>query len=978
MKTKIKQKKYFLNDSELTTVEEDRLNQKNIVKNLNLIVENENPPYNIALIGKWGIGKSSIINVLLSKYKNDTDNYIVQEINAWKHENDSLKEVFEKKLKESIYENESKSSEKFEDLYNYSSSELENYEIDKQLEHGKANSKFENYDIDNKHENSNNNITFEEYKPNSGYKLKNADNSYIKVGSKATNKTFNKSSNIKKNVLKTFGIFLLEILVTTIIFVIYEYLQNIIIYKGLQDNFIKNTFITYCENIVPILIFALILSIIWVVIKQLYNKPMNEKESVLKTRTEYVIKEKGDTVKHKKVITIIEDLDKLTINKMLKTVDEIKFLTESKDCIFIVPFDDSILKKALNYKKIIKLDGNYKPIQIEQLIDKVFDYKVYIPPLMSLDIKNYAVNLVQENIPNFIAEYCPIDIFEDVIRKVLIYKKVTTPRHVKKNINAFVNNKILITNQIKQGKYNEELLNDNELDFKIARLSVLQSDFRDFYDVLCNNFDYINKMLEYCDSNVKLSEIDDDLRIFFRTKTLEIQMPDNLNDYSQNIENTNLQNHNINNKTYANKTIVEIKPEYKSLIYFLKRTKKYKIETIAQLIFEEEKYDKTFKEMMPYWDKETIEDIFNKLSIKSKFNEKKKNYNREKNIFEIMCIEDNKEYITKFLYKIVENYKMFPTNTNYFMFVNEIIQYAKKYMEEQLLQDYLKIVIENYDNYPNEAIEIFKSLGSNIPYDMVQSLFIKLKNNLTDENYEDTFNILKNNSEPFYEENGNLSEYVQFLVGNIGMSNNPDEVINELDENFSRIGGIYELNKNIKGMSTINFDNAFKFIAKCLDNGSLNRMILDINKILSDEGNVQDCLNIEHYMVEYSLIDVIKYDVENIEKILNSTLLKNLIEICVNTQSSPNDTLKFVSKSLTNIEDSQYILDVFTLLSSFDRMYFYEIRRDFIETLYSCFHNTNNMEVKLASLQCAKYFKITLLFRNKLSKEELDIYNSLS
>ncbi len=46
--------------------------------------------FNIALIGKWGVGKSSIIN-LLKKELHGKDEYKVFEINAWKYENDSLK-----------------------------------------------------------------------------------------------------------------------------------------------------------------------------------------------------------------------------------------------------------------------------------------------------------------------------------------------------------------------------------------------------------------------------------------------------------------------------------------------------------------------------------------------------------------------------------------------------------------------------------------------------------------------------------------------------------------------------------------------------------------------------------------------------------------------------------------------------------------------------------------------------------------------
>ena len=117
MDKKKKEKKYFLKDSELISIDDDRFNQKDVVDNLRLIIENTNPPYNIALIGKWGIGKSSIVNLLLDKYRKDSDNYIVQEINAWKYEKESLKNVFLKQLWQGISGEKVKTFETIKKIY---------------------------------------------------------------------------------------------------------------------------------------------------------------------------------------------------------------------------------------------------------------------------------------------------------------------------------------------------------------------------------------------------------------------------------------------------------------------------------------------------------------------------------------------------------------------------------------------------------------------------------------------------------------------------------------------------------------------------------------------------------------------------------------------------------------------------------------------------------------------------------------------
>lgn len=54
-----------------------------------------NPPYNIALIGKWGLGKTSLLNLLKRKISSTCK---VIPINAWKYEKEDLKKVYLKEL----------------------------------------------------------------------------------------------------------------------------------------------------------------------------------------------------------------------------------------------------------------------------------------------------------------------------------------------------------------------------------------------------------------------------------------------------------------------------------------------------------------------------------------------------------------------------------------------------------------------------------------------------------------------------------------------------------------------------------------------------------------------------------------------------------------------------------------------------------------------------------------------------------------
>ena len=86
-------KKYFLTDSELENVNGDFFNTNDLKKNIFKILENNKTPYNIAVIGKWGLGKSSLINMVKSELENKSGYKVIQ-INAWKYEKEALARVF--------------------------------------------------------------------------------------------------------------------------------------------------------------------------------------------------------------------------------------------------------------------------------------------------------------------------------------------------------------------------------------------------------------------------------------------------------------------------------------------------------------------------------------------------------------------------------------------------------------------------------------------------------------------------------------------------------------------------------------------------------------------------------------------------------------------------------------------------------------------------------------------------------------------
>ena len=494
--------------------------------------------------------------------------------------------------------------------------------------------------------------------------------------------------------------------------------------------------------------------------------------------------------------------------------------------------------------------------------------------------------------------------------------------------------------------------------FKYTKL--LERLNRLFTKELCNNID-VNKGTEIANI-IATSKSQDKVNALDILNKINFEINDENSEDIDHYLNDNLE------QEKAQELIKNILIKDKDNIQYIEET----LTNITETIFKNEKYDEIFKDIVIYLDENILDTIFEKLTELSAFNTSKE-YSREKQIFKYLCIKENASYITKFIEDtIIKKYKSYPSYKTYFNYTYEVVIYAKEYISDDKLEEYLKTVISAYNNYPERAILPFKLLKDEIPDNIMKLLIPKLNEHLNTSTYEDSFSILRNNRKFFCGENDNLTEYVQFLVDNIKLANSPNIVIDALDEHFSYISKIYELNRNIKDLEGFNYDKAFKFIGKSFDNKNLETVTDDINRILSDKGTIQDCLNIESKMKKYTLNDVINQNYNNLDNISNNVLLNNMIELCTIKQNDIKSAtvLKFIEKALQNIDDVEYITSIDQLLGKFERMYFSENKKELNEILYNCYHITTSNVIKISMMRRAQYFKITRMFRNKMIDEE--------
>lgn len=439
-----KEKEYFLKDEVISCKEDDYFRHEDIANNIVNIIKTKKMPYNIALIGKWGTGKSSTIELVKRKL-NNPEKYKFAEINVWKYEKEELKRTLLKQTFEAI-------------------DGCKEQDIIKE-------------------------------------ELKKITDITIKQESNKSEKSFGEF--FKKSLLPII-IFGLEAgIVFLIISIIYllGYLilllikGNEVILTEYLENYIKSNFLSKA-----------IISFLAPLIKELIDgykekglnrwrigypkKGTDEYEDLLKKHLKLF---------NKNVIIVLDDIDRLTTPKIVEALDAIKAFAEFEKVIFIVPFDDNILKKALGASQK-EYSADTLMVQSELFLDKLFQFKIYMPPLPDYDIKEYTYNLCNEKCKE-LKEICGED-FNEIINEILIHPNVSNPRQVKKILNNFLNN-ILIAKARDDVKLEKGLLTSREGVKIIAKISVLQCDFNEFYDELLNDFELINKLLEFYNNTDK-------------------------------------------------------------------------------------------------------------------------------------------------------------------------------------------------------------------------------------------------------------------------------------------------------------------------------------------------------------------------------------------------------------------------------------------------------------------------------------------
>lgn len=97
----------ILKDIHLTDEADDKFQYSHVASNILSLIEKIDPPFTIGLYGQWGIGKSSICELLIKQIRsNYNEKYEVFYFDTWKYEKDSFRRQFLIELDREVFHEE--------------------------------------------------------------------------------------------------------------------------------------------------------------------------------------------------------------------------------------------------------------------------------------------------------------------------------------------------------------------------------------------------------------------------------------------------------------------------------------------------------------------------------------------------------------------------------------------------------------------------------------------------------------------------------------------------------------------------------------------------------------------------------------------------------------------------------------------------------------------------------------------------------
>ncbi|WP_074729664.1 KAP family P-loop NTPase fold protein [Paenibacillus naphthalenovorans] len=210
-----------------------------------------------------------------------------------------------------------------------------------------------------------------------------------------------------------------------------------------------------------------------------------------------------------RIVVFVDDLDRLSSDEMINGLDAIRSfmdipIPQDIGIIFVISCDEERVAEALAGRKRDKssdLPGTiFNRMDARRFLDRIFQFRLEIPQFPKRDMRNYAMKKMTEELPELIADLEQKNVhFESLINR-MIHVGVQSPRNCLQIINAFAHSWWIAKQREKEGAgtdrpggLQEGAVTDHPISLGV--LSALKVDFPDFYSDLQNDSELIGRFM---------------------------------------------------------------------------------------------------------------------------------------------------------------------------------------------------------------------------------------------------------------------------------------------------------------------------------------------------------------------------------------------------------------------------------------------------------------------------------------------------
>ena len=195
----------------------------------------------------------------------------------------------------------------------------------------------------------------------------------------------------------------------------------------------------------------------------------------------------------KKLVVFVDNIDRLTDEKMVEALESLKTYINNEHCIFVVACDDSVVRSVINKSdRIPRIDNRQESVSNnnegpdlragEHYLDKFFQQTFRLPDYMDIDLQDFAER-------NFRSTY----LYDKLVSKkvdirnlisIILPTDVGSPRKVKRLLNDFIALHDIVERREgpEEGQLRPGAITNRPE--QLGKFSTLRTEYPSFYEIM--------------------------------------------------------------------------------------------------------------------------------------------------------------------------------------------------------------------------------------------------------------------------------------------------------------------------------------------------------------------------------------------------------------------------------------------------------------------------------------------------------------